>query len=110
MAQKIVTLLTDDLDGSEAAQTVLFALDGKNYEIDLTDDHAGELREVLAPYVGAGRKVGGGGRTPVRRMGAAKPSQDSSAIREWARANGHDVSERGRVPASIREAYEQARG
>ncbi|MFJ5997557.1 Lsr2 family protein [Streptomyces sp. NPDC092370] len=107
MAQKVITLLTDDLDGSEATQTVLFALDGKTYEIDLNDVNAEKLREDLAPYLGAARKVSGG-RATVRRMGTGKPAQDSGAIREWAKANGFEVNDRGRVPASIREAYEKA--
>lgn len=107
MAQKVIHTLVDDLDGSEASQTVLFALDGKSYEIDLNDPHAAKLREALAPYVGAGRKTGGG-RTTVRRMGSDKPAQDSGAIREWARANGYEVNDRGRVPANIRAEYEKA--
>jgi hypothetical protein len=107
MAQKVITLLTDDLDGSEASQTVLFALDGKSYEIDLNDEHTEELREKLALYIGAGRKVSGG-RVTVRRMGSGKPVEDTAAIRSWAKANGYEVNDRGRVPASIREAYEKA--
>ncbi len=109
MAQKIVHTLIDDLDGSEASQTVLFSLDGKNYEIDLNDPHAEELREALAPYLGAARKTGGAARGNVRRIGSATPAQDSGAIREWARQQGYEVSDRGRVPASIREAYEKAK-
>jgi nucleoid-associated protein YejK len=107
MAQKVEITLVDDIDGSEATQTVLFALDGKTYEIDLSDANAEKLRDVLAPYVGGGRKVGGG-RATVRRMGTGKPKDDSQAIREWARENGYEVSDRGRVPASLREAYEKA--
>ncbi|MDL5204946.1 Lsr2 family protein [Streptomyces sp. ALI-76-A] len=107
MAQKVITTLEDDLDGSEASQTVLFALDGKSYEIDLNDDNNAKLREALAPYIGAARKVSGG-RATVRRLGTGKPAEDSGAIREWAKANGFEVNDRGRVPASIREAYEKA--
>jgi hypothetical protein len=106
MAQKVITTLEDDLDGSEASQTVLFALDGKSYEIDLSDENNAKLREALAPYIGKGRRVGGG-RATVRRMGSGKPADDSQAIREWARANGDQVSDRGRVPGPIREAYEK---
>jgi hypothetical protein len=106
MAQKVITTLEDDLDGSEASQTVLFALDGKSYEIDLSDENNAKLREILAPYIGKGRRVGGG-RATVRRMGTGKPADDSGAIREWARQNGYQVSDRGRVPAPIREAYEK---
>jgi hypothetical protein len=107
MAQKVITTLEDDLDGSEASQTVLFGLDGKTYEIDLNDENNAKLREALAPYIGKGRRVGGG-RATVRRMGSGKPAEDTAAIRSWAKANGHDVNDRGRVPASIREAYEKA--
>ncbi|MGW0920402.1 histone-like nucleoid-structuring protein Lsr2 [Streptomyces sp. NPDC002755] len=107
MAQKTVVTLTDDIDGSEATQTVLFALDGKSYEIDLNDKHAAKLRDALARYVGNGRKVGGA-RRAVRRLGSEKPAVDSGSIREWARQNGYDVNDRGRVPASVREAYEKA--
>jgi len=108
MAQKVEVKLIDDLDGSEATQTVLFALDGKTYEIDLNDGHAAELRDALAPYLGAARKVSGA-RGGVRRIGSAKPAEDSGTIREWARQNGYEVSDRGRVPASVREAYEKAK-
>jgi hypothetical protein len=107
MAQKVITSLVDDLDGSEASETIVFALDGKTYEIDLTDAHASELREKLAPYLGAARKTGGG-RATVRRIGSATPSADTAAIRKWAKENGHDVNDRGRVPANIKEAYEKA--
>ncbi|MFC9231054.1 Lsr2 family protein [Streptomyces decoyicus] len=108
MAQKVITLLTDDLDGSEASQTVLFALDGKSYEIDLNDTHAERIREALAPFVGSARKVSGG-RATVRRMGSSKPNEDTAAVRAWAKANGYDVNDRGRVPANIREAYAKAK-
>ena len=107
MAQKIVTTLVDDLDGSEASETIVFGLDGRSYEIDLTDKHASKLREVLAPYLGVARKTGGG-RTTVRRIGSAKPAADTAAIRKWAKENGHSVNDRGRVPAEIKEAYEKA--
>ncbi|MFF0481073.1 Lsr2 family protein [Streptomyces sp. NPDC004435] len=107
MAQKVEILLVDDLDGTEASQTVNFALDGKTYEIDLSDENAAKLREELAPYLGAGRKMSGG-RTPVRRTGTAKPVRDSGAVRAWGRENGYEVSDRGRVPAEVWAAYEAA--
>ncbi|MFD6970593.1 Lsr2 family protein [Streptomyces sp. NPDC059949] len=107
MAQKVEVTLVDDLDGSGATQTVLFALDGKTYEIDLNDANAEKLRGDLAPFLGAARKTSGG-RTAARRMGAAKPSEDTAAIRSWAKANGHDVNDRGRVPADIKQAYADA--
>ncbi|MCB5179526.1 histone-like nucleoid-structuring protein Lsr2 [Streptomyces antimicrobicus] len=107
MAQKVEIKLIDDLDGSEATQTVVFALDGKTYEIDLNDAHASRLRDELAPYVGAGRKMGGA-RTAARRMGSNKPAEDTAAIRAWAKGQGLEVNDRGRVPADIKEAYAKA--
>jgi hypothetical protein len=109
MAQKVITLLTDDLDGSEASQTVLFALDGKSYEIDLNDDHTADLRGALAPFVGAARKVSGGRMPSVRRIGSTGPTRDLGAVRTWARVNGWpDLGERGRVPDEILKAFDAA--
>jgi len=116
MARRIVHQLVDDLDGTvlEVGQgeSVHFSLDGTAYEIDLTDENAAALRDALAPYLAAARSIsssrsssgsgGGGGRR--RRTG----QQDYSAIRAWAKSNGYQVSERGRVPASVLEAYEAA--
>lgn len=107
MAQKVEVRLIDDLDGSEATQTVLFALDGKSYEIDLNDDHNTTLREALAPFVGAARKVGGGRMPSVRRIGSTASTRDLAAVRTWARANGWpDLGGRGRVPDEILNAYD----
>ncbi len=115
MAQRVNIVLVDDIDGSDATQTVAFGLDGASYEIDLNDDNAAALREALAPYVGHGRKVGRGGGGGAKRGGgraaaAASSGTGASAkeIREWARDNGHAVPERGRVPADVREAYDAA--
>ncbi|MFE9922086.1 Lsr2 family protein [Streptomyces sp. NPDC005774] len=111
MAQKVQVLLVDDLDGVEADETVTFALDGKTYEIDLTTANADKLRGLLEPYVKGGRRTGGrasGGRGKARAGSGG--NQDTAAIRAWAKANGHEVNDRGRVPAAIREAYEQANG
>ncbi|MEI5675979.1 MULTISPECIES: histone-like nucleoid-structuring protein Lsr2 [unclassified Nocardioides] len=109
MAQKIHIVLEDDLDGSEASETVTFGLDGTNYEIDLNDKHAAALRDALATYVGHGRKVGS---APRRGRKAAAPSATSGPsareIRDWARENGHDVPDRGRVSSEVREAYDAA--
>ncbi|CAM5707061.1 histone-like nucleoid-structuring protein Lsr2 [Streptomyces aurantiogriseus] len=109
MAQKVQVLLVDDLDGGEADETVTFALDGKTYEIDLTTANADKLRSLLDPYVKGGRRTGGrasGGRGKARA--ATGGSQDTAQIRAWAKENGYEVNDRGRVPASIREAYEKA--
>ncbi|MEU0674335.1 Lsr2 family protein [Streptomyces sp. NPDC006172] len=111
MAQKVQVLLVDDLDGGEADETVTFALDGKTYEIDLTTANADKLRGLLDPYVKGGRRTGGrssGGRGKARA--ASGGSQDTAQIRAWAKENGYDVNDRGRVPATIREAYEKANG
>jgi hypothetical protein len=110
MARKTHVVLIDDLDGSEAADTVTFGLDGANYEIDLSAEHAAELRETLEPWTSRARRVGG--RT--RRTGTGKASSgsqgDTALIRAWAKEQGHEVSERGRISKEIREAYEAARG
>lgn len=109
VAQKVQVLLVDDLDGGEADETVTFALDGKTYEIDLSTANADKLRSLLEPYVKAGRRVGGrasGGRGKARASSGG--SQDTAAIRAWAKEHGYEVNDRGRVPASIREAYEKA--
>lgn len=105
MAQKVNIILIDDLDDSEAAETVRFGLDGSNYEIDLNEKNAKKLRDALAPYVAAGRKV-----TAKRGRGASKVASTHTAreIRDWARSNGYDVPDRGRIPANVREAFEAA--
>lgn len=106
MAQKVQILLVDDLDGGEAEETVRFGLDGVDYEIDLSAKNAGALRDSLAKYVAEARRVGGRRRTGRKTAGGG--STDASTIREWAKANGWQVSDRGRVSAEIREAYAAA--
>jgi hypothetical protein len=107
MAQKVHIVLEDDLDGSDATQTVSFGLDGTSYEIDLNDKNAGALRDALATYVGHGRKVTGTRRG--RRSSASSSSAHSAKeIRDWARSTGHKVPERGRIPSTVREAFEAA--
>jgi len=116
MARKIVHQIVDDIDGSVLevgeGDTVLFSLDGTAYEIDLSADHAAELRSALAPYVSAGRRVSGSGRAATSgsssRARRATSDRDYSVIRAWAKENGHEVSERGRVPATVLEAYDAA--
>jgi hypothetical protein len=112
MAQKIQVLLVDDLDGSEAQETVAFALDGTSFEIDLSSGNAAKLRNAIAPYVGHARRASRGpGRGAGSRGGrgtARADREQTQAIREWARNNGHQVSDRGRVPASVVEAYNAA--
>jgi len=116
MAQKINVTLVDDIDGTEADETVTFGLDGTNYEIDLTTKNATVLRDSLAGYVGYARKVsgsrrgGGNGRKSSATTGNASGNGGASAaeIREWARSNGFEVPERGRIPGNVREAFDAA--
>ncbi len=112
MAQKIQTIFTDDLDGSEAEGTVTFGLDGVDYGIDLNAAHAEELRNILAPYIAAGRKAGAAARRPRRRSGrrgtGAGPSV--SEVRKWAKAQGLEVKDRGRVPAELVAKFQAAAG
>jgi hypothetical protein len=108
MAQRVNVILVDDLSGEDAAETVTFGLDGVSYEIDLSDDHAAELRSAFARYIEAGRKVGGRRRGSQRGAAAGSVGTSASDIRRWARENGWDVPERGRVAADVREAYAAA--
>lgn len=102
MAQKVQTLFIDDLDGTAAEGTVRFSLDGTDYEIDLNSDHAQALRDALARYISAARRPGGGVRRPVR-SGRKAPTNavNTTEIREWAKAQGIEVKDRGRVPAEL---------
>lgn len=108
MAQKVKILLIDDLDGSDAEETVSFAVDGVSYEIDLNSEHAAELRETFARWIGHARRSGGRKNTSRRSSSSSARGGDTGAIREWARENGYKVSDRGRVSAEIREAYAAA--
>lgn len=114
MGQKVVVELVDDLDGtvSDDITTVSFGLDGVSYEIDLTEDNASKLRDAFADYVASARRTGGRlkrGTAPAKA--AARPATDreqTKAIRDWARENGYDLAERGRIPAHVISAYEEA--
>jgi hypothetical protein len=111
MAQKIQTLFVDDLDGSGAEGTIRFGLDGTHYEIDLSAVHAEELRSALAPYVRAGRKVTSAIRRAARNQGkAAANGFSSNEIRDWAKANGLEIKDRGRVPADVVTKFRAATG
>jgi Lsr2 len=103
MAQKIQTLLIDDLDGGQAEDTVRFGLDGAEYEIDLSAKHAEAIRKALEPYVSAARRAAGSAARRPGRNGrrAATAGPDSTAVREWAKAQGIEVKDRGRVPAEL---------
>ncbi|HSF36535.1 MAG TPA: Lsr2 family protein [Nocardioides sp.] len=109
MAQKVNIVLVDDLDGTEATETVSFGLDGTTYEIDLNDANAASLREALSGYVGHARKVAGGGRRTRRSSGGSSSSSSNTKdVREWAKAQGMEVSERGRISADVQQAYDAA--
>jgi len=104
VAQKVQTLFIDDLDGSDAEGTVRFGLDGAEYEIDLSAGHAEALRTALAPYVSAARRAPGtAARRPGRggRRAASAGAPDPTAVREWAKSQGIEVKDRGRVPAEL---------
>ena len=112
MAQKVMVTLVDDLDGSEAEETVEFGLDGAFYEIDLSEDNAERLRDALAEYVEHARRSGGrkrtGGRVAVAGRAPRTASADreqNQAMREWARKQGMNISDRGRIPKEVAEAY-----
>ena len=113
VAQKKHVMLIDDVDGSPAAETVRFALDGAEYEVDLNEAHAEALRESFAEWIGSARKVSGR-RTTVGRRSRSSPTTaspstpDNATVRQWARQNGYTVSDRGRIPTNVREAYELA--
>lgn len=109
MAQKLQTFFVDDLDGSEAEGTVLFGLDGTQYEIDLSTGHAKELRTALARYIDAGRKVTGTTRR-TGQNGRKAPANgvSNTEVRAWAKAHGLEVKERGRIPTEVITQYQAA--
>lgn len=109
MAQKVKIILIDDIDEGEADETVRFGLDGVNYEIDLSEAHASELRSALGDYVSAARRSN---QPRQRSAGTGTPpasrNQEAAQIREWAKENGYTVSARGRVNSEIVEAFRAA--
>lgn len=119
MAQKVLVQLLDDVDGSEATQTIGFGLDGQAYEIDLNDTHAEELRAAVDKFVNAARRMGGKARVvrPRPSQGKSLPAQSErrvelpasqETIRAWARANGYTVGDKGRIAAKILQAFSEA--
>jgi len=111
VAQKIQTLFIDDIDGSAAEGTVRFALDGTDYEIDLNEMHAEALRKALAKYVDAARRSTGAARRPARGGRRASASGvNTTEVREWAKAQGIEVKDRGRVPAELVARFRAATG
>ena len=109
MAQITEVRLVDDLDGGEAAESVAFSIDGKFYEIDLSEKHAAALRDAFAPFVGSARRAGGASAVATRQkvsVRAGRSREEIAAIRAWANAHGHEVAARGRIPSTVLEAYE----
>ena len=105
MTQQVHVMLVDDIDGSAASETVRFALDGRQYQIDLSEKHAQDLRGAMAAFVAAARREGGR-RSSTRA--ASRPATDRgkmTAVREWAKAHGQTVSDRGRISKAVMEAY-----
>lgn len=116
MSKKVQAILVDDIDGSEAEGTVLFGLDGTDYEIELSKDHADDLRAALEPFTTYARKISAPARKQRRAPGAASGTggtggnPDTVAIRAWAEKRGISLKNRGRVPAGIVEQYRAATG
>ncbi|MGO2943893.1 MAG: histone-like nucleoid-structuring protein Lsr2 [Brevibacterium aurantiacum] len=114
MARKFVSQITDDIDGQilseEDSESVQYSIEGRHYEIDLGPANAKKFREALEPYVSVSRKVSAPGRTRQSRSRTSRPGRglDMSAVRAWARENGHTVPDRGRVPNAVLDAYEAA--
>ncbi len=112
MAQKVVTLYTDDLTGEESAEIATYTVlvNGVGVEIDLTPDSHDKLLEALAPFLNAtgARRVRGSSKGQAKAKRAAAGNEDTALIRAWAKDNGYDVNDRGRVPSNIRDAYESA--
>lgn len=112
MAQQTTVTLTDDLDGTKAAETVRFGLDGRSYEIDLNKRNAAALRKALGEFTASARKVRGARATaPTKPVSQPEPAKvDAKAVREWATASGISVSARGRIPSDVLEKYQAATG
>ncbi|MDX2358924.1 Lsr2 family protein [Dietzia sp. PP-33] len=110
MAQHFQVRYTDDIDGTdlgETSNTITFAFEGKEYSIDLSDENAEAFREAVAPYIQAGHRVTGS-KAKTARKTTTVASGNTKAIREWARNNGYDISDRGRIPADVADAYAAA--
>lgn len=111
MASKTTVLLVDDLDGGEAAESIRFALDGVEYEIDLSEENAQDFRDSMGAYVEHGRRVGSTIRNGARRPALRRVQSDEvdlGAVRAWANSNGYNVKPRGRIAAAVVEAYRAA--
>lgn len=113
MAQRVIRSFIDDIDGSEAERTFTFAVDGTNYEIDLSSENIREFNDAIAGFVESARKIRGAS-TPGRRprssasMTVRQSREQVQAIRDWARQNGYEVSDRGRIPLKVQEAFDSS--
>ena len=101
MAQEKRVIVTDDIDGSEDAKTYTFAFNGTQYEVDLAPANRDALIRALQPFIDSGRRVG----AKASARSASRPDGNSKAVREWARANGYTVPDRGRIPKAAQDAY-----
>jgi hypothetical protein len=114
MAQKIIRQFIDDIDGSEAERTFSFAVDGIHYEIDLSSDNIKEFNDAIAGFIESARKVKATGavgrarKTSPLTSGTGRSREQTQAVRQWARQHGHSINDRGRIPASIQQAFDQA--
>ncbi|WP_144794818.1 Lsr2 family protein [Kocuria palustris] len=111
MAQTVKIILEDDLDGGPADETVRFGLDGAQYEIDLSTDNADKLRAAIRPFVGKARRAQSkqaGGRPSAKSSSGSRGNPDTPKIREWAKQNNYNVSDRGRIHQEIQDAYYEA--
>jgi Lsr2 len=109
VAKKTTVTLVDDLDGSQAEEQVEFAVDGRSYEIDLSSSNGARLRDALAPFISAARRTGGrrGSAAATPTIRPTTDREQNQAIREWALQQGMKISERGRIPSNVLEAYHQ---
>ncbi|MFI7494038.1 Lsr2 family protein [Kocuria sp. M4R2S49] len=107
MAQTVKIILEDDLDGGPAEETVRFGLDGAQYEIDLSEENAAKLRDAVRPFIAKARRAQSK-QTPKQARPTGKSNPDTAAIRQWARENGHPVSDRGRIHQDVQKAYYDA--
>lgn len=108
MAQEVITRLVDDIDGGEADQTVVFSWGSAQYEIDLNDKNVEKMAKALAPFIGKARKVSRGATTSRPKTLGRPARSDLQDVRAWAHSNGHTVSDRGRIPQTVLEAYDAA--
>lgn len=109
MASKTIVSLIDDLDGGEATQSVAFGLDGVQYKIDLSDENAENLRGLLADYTAAAHRIGTQRKARTyNKMSVSATREQNQAVRAWAREQGEDISDRGRIPADITARFQAA--